>query len=155
LASGLFLYVRWSFALPVLLFEGQPAHAALRASRERVRGAGWRGGFFLLRSRLAALLLGPALFPGLRLRAAAALRHAGEHPIALVLVLLAAQAGLLAASSFVRVVGQGLLTRRLYLLRSEQFGLLPLNGREAAADTEKPALPWARRLALTAVPVIL
>jgi glycerophosphoryl diester phosphodiesterase len=155
LAAGLFLYVRWSFALPILLFEGLPAHAALRASHERVRGAGRRVGFLLLGWQLAALLLGSAFFAGFRLLAATALDNAGEHPIALILVLLAAQAGLLAASSFVRVVGQGLLTRRLYLLRSEHLGLLPPDGREAAADAEKPALPWGGRLALTAVPVIL
>jgi glycerophosphoryl diester phosphodiesterase len=155
LAAGLFLYVRWAFALPVLLFEGQPARAALRASRERVRGAGWRVGFLVLGWQLAGLLLGWALFAGFRLLAAAILDNAGERPITPILVLLASQAGLLAAVSFVRVVGLGLLTRRLYLLRSEQLGLLPRDAGEAATDTKKPALPWAQRLALLAVPVVL
>jgi glycerophosphoryl diester phosphodiesterase len=155
LAAGLFLYVRWALALPILLFEGQPARAALRASRERVRGAGWRVGFLLLGWQLAALLLGSALLAGFRLLAGAVLHNAGERPVALILVLLAAQGGLLAALSFVRVVGQGLVTRRIYLIRSEQLGLLPLDGRAAAADTEKPASPWPRRLALLSVPVIL
>src|SRR5262245_35537798 len=38
LAIAMWLYVRWAFALPIVLFENQSAVAALRASRERVRG---------------------------------------------------------------------------------------------------------------------
>src|SRR5262249_45476036 len=42
LAAAAWLYVRWALALPILLFENLSARAALRASRERVRGAGWQ-----------------------------------------------------------------------------------------------------------------
>jgi glycerophosphoryl diester phosphodiesterase len=155
LAAGVWLFVRWALALPILLFEGQFARAALRASRERVRGVGWRVGLLLLGWQLAALLLGVALLAGFRLLAAAVLENAGEHPIALILLLLVAQGGLLAALSFVTVVGQGLLTRRLYLLRGEQLGLLRLEGVETAPDKDKPASPWPRRLAYLSLALVL
>jgi glycerophosphoryl diester phosphodiesterase len=153
-AVGIWLYVRWAFALPILLFERQFARAALRASRERVRGVGWRVGMILVGWQLAALLLGVALQAGLRLVAAAVLDNAGERPVTRILLLLAAQAGLLAGLSFVTVVGQALLTRRLYLRRSEQLGLLrPEDATPAGA--EKPPSPWARRLAYLCVALVL
>jgi glycerophosphoryl diester phosphodiesterase len=155
LTAGLVLYVRWAFALPILLFEKPLARAALRASRERVRGMGWRVGFVLLGWLLAALLLGVALLAGFRLLAAAALAGAGERPTGLILLLLAAQGGLLAALSFVAVVGQGLLARRLYLLRSEQLGLLRPDAAEPAPDSEMPASPWPRRLAYLCLAFVL
>ena len=37
LAAAVWLYVRWAFALPILLFERQPASAALRLSHDRSR----------------------------------------------------------------------------------------------------------------------
>jgi glycerophosphoryl diester phosphodiesterase len=145
LAAGVWLYVRWAFALPILLFEDQFARAALRASRERVRGVGWRVGSVLLGWQLGALLVGVALRAGFRRIAAAVLDHAGERPTAHILLLLVCQGSLFAILSFVTVVGQGLLTRRLYLLRSAQLGLLP-GGSEAAWETQQPASPWTRRL---------
>jgi glycerophosphoryl diester phosphodiesterase len=154
LAISLWLCVRWAFALPILLFEKQSARPALRASRDRVRGVGWRVGFLLLGWLLCALLLGVALAAGFRLFAAAVLDNAGERPVVLIL-LLAAQGGLLATLSFVTVVGLGLLTRRLYLLRSEQLGLFHPDGWEMAPGTEKPASPWPRRLAYLSGAIVL
>src|SRR5262249_37749337 len=61
LAAGTWLYVRWAFALPILLFEDQFGRAALRASRERVHGAGWRIGIILFGWLLGALLVGVAV----------------------------------------------------------------------------------------------
>jgi glycerophosphoryl diester phosphodiesterase len=142
LAVALLLYVRWAFALPLLLFENQFSRAALRASRERVRGTGWRVGFILLGWLVGVLLLGVVLEAGFRLVAAAVLDNAGDRPVALILLLLVAQGGLLATVSFVLVVGLGLLTRRLYLLRNEQLGLLRPDGWGTAPSMEKPALPW-------------
>jgi glycerophosphoryl diester phosphodiesterase len=153
LAVGIWLYVRWAFALPILLFERQFARAALRASRERVRGVGWYVGLVLLGWQLAALLLGLALLAGFRVVAAAVLDNAGERPVTRILVLLAVQGVLLAGLSFVAVVGQALLTRRLYLLRGEQLGLRPESG-ETPPEVEKPAPPWARRLVYLAVAVV-
>jgi glycerophosphoryl diester phosphodiesterase len=147
LGTGMWLYVRWALALPILLFEKQRARAPLRASRDMVRGVGWRVGFMLLGWQFGALLLGVALVLGFRLLAAAVLENAGELPIARLLLLVVAQGGLLAALSFITVVGQALVTRRLYLFRSEQLGLLGPDGVETAPGIPKPASPWTRRLA--------
>jgi glycerophosphoryl diester phosphodiesterase len=155
LGVGTFFYVRWAFALPILLFENQFSRAALRASRERVRGVGWRVGFILLGWLFGVLLVGVALEAGFRLCAAAVLNNAAERPVALILLLLVAQGGLLAALSSVLVVGLGLVTRRLYLLRSKQPGLFHPDGWETAPSTEKPASPWNWGLALLALPIFL
>jgi glycerophosphoryl diester phosphodiesterase len=145
-ATGMVFYVRWAFALPILLFEKQLARAALRNSQKRVRGVSWQVGFILLGWFVGTLLLGLALAAGFRLLAAAILETAGENPIALTLLLLAIQAGLLAFLSFVTVVGLALITRRLYLHRSEQLGHVHQDGFETTLGTEKPASPWTRRL---------
>jgi glycerophosphoryl diester phosphodiesterase len=142
-AAGLALCVRWAFALPILLFEGGPPGAALRASRERVRGVGWRVGAVLVGWQLAVFLAGAAAAAGFRLAAAAVLDGAGERPTGRVVLLLAAQGGLLAVVSFVAVVGHAVLTLRLYLHRNEQLGIPPPPG--PAADG--PASPWPRRAA--------
>jgi glycerophosphoryl diester phosphodiesterase len=155
LAVAALLYVRWSFALPILLFENQSARAALRGSRERVRGVGWRVGFILLGWLAGVLLLGAAVEAGFRLSAAYVLAAAGERPIALILLLLLAQAGLVATLSFALVFGLGLVTRRLYLQRSEQLGLVPRNGPQAVPGTEKPISPWNWRLALLWLPFLV
>ncbi len=155
LATGMWLYVRWAFALPIVVFEKQPARAALRASRARVRGIAWRVGLILLGWLFGALLLGAALEAGFRLFAAGVLENAGERPSARILLLLVAQGGLFAASSFVTVIGLGLLTRRLYLQRSEQLGLLVPEGLETAPIVEKPASPWTRWLVYGSIGVVL
>jgi glycerophosphoryl diester phosphodiesterase len=153
LALATWLYVRWAFALPILLFENQSARAALRASRERVRGVGWRVGFLLVGWPVGVLLLGAAVEAGFRLFAAAVLANAGERPVAPILLLLVAQIGLVATLSFVLVSGLALLTRRLYLLRSEQLGLPRRDGLETAPGTEQPVSPWERRLAWLSTPL--
>jgi glycerophosphoryl diester phosphodiesterase len=149
------LTVRWAFALPILVFENQSCRAALRTSRERVRGAGWRVGFALLGWVGGVLLLGVVLEAGFRLLAAAVLDSAGERPTALILLLLIAQGSLIATVSFVLVVGLGLVTRRLYLLRSEQLGLHPQGGPETVSGGEKPISPWSWRLAWLSLPLFL
>jgi glycerophosphoryl diester phosphodiesterase len=146
LATGIVLYVRWAFALPILLFEQQFARVAMRASRERVRGAGWRVGFFLLGWLLGALLLGVALEAGFRLFAAVVLANAGERPIVLLMLLLVAHGGLLATWSSVMVVGHGLIARRLYLLRSDRLDSCPREESQTAPDTERPTALWILRL---------
>jgi glycerophosphoryl diester phosphodiesterase len=155
LSTGMLLYVQWAFALPILLFEKRLARAALRASRERVRGVAWRVGSRLLGWLLLALLLGVAVEAGFRFFAAAVLANAGERPRALILLLLIVQGGLLATLSFVMAVGLALVTRRLYLLRSEQLGLIRPQSLEMAPDTEKPASPWNRCLAYLCLAIVL
>ncbi|MFO0930631.1 MAG: glycerophosphodiester phosphodiesterase family protein [Gemmataceae bacterium] len=116
---GVWLLVRWSLALPIVLFERLSAAAALRASRDRVRGAGWAVGRILVGWHLVAWLAGAA---GGRAacRRRALLGDADERSVLWPVALLAAQAGLIAAVSFVTVVGQALLTRQIYLARSEE-----------------------------------
>src|SRR5262249_31941381 len=101
LSTPLMLYVPWAFSPPLLLSGNQAACAALHASRERVRGVGCRVGFLLIGWPAGVLLLGVALEAGLRLLAAAVLANAGERPVALILLLLVAQVGLIATVSFV------------------------------------------------------
>jgi glycerophosphoryl diester phosphodiesterase len=146
LAAGIWLGVRWAFALPILLFENSFARAALRFSRTRVRGVGWRVGLLLIGWLLGVLLLGTALEAGFRFFAARVLANAGEYPMARILLLLAAQAGLLAALSFLMIVGLALVTRRLYLFRSEQLDIAGLDRLHSAPEPAKPASLWTQLL---------
>jgi len=155
LATTIWLYVRWAFALPILLFEMQPPRAALRASRERMRGLGWRTGLILLGWLVGATLLGVVLAASFRLLAAAVLANAGERPIVLLVVLLLAQGGLLATWTFVTIVGLALLTRRLYLVRNDQLGIRDFDGWAAAAGEQGPVPPWSWRLAALWLPLLL
>jgi glycerophosphoryl diester phosphodiesterase len=154
-AVVMFFYVRWAFALPILLFENQYSRAVLRASRERVRGAGWRVGLILLGWLLGVLLVGLALEAAFRLIAGAVIANAGGLSVVSVLLLLLAQGMLLASLSFVLVVGLGLVTRRLYLLRSEQLGMLRPDGWDTAPSMDTPASPWNWRLAWLSLPLFL
>jgi glycerophosphoryl diester phosphodiesterase len=140
------LYVRWSLALPILVFENRFSRAALRASNDRVRGAAWRIGVALVGWLVGVVLLGVVLEAGFRLLAAAILSNAGERPIVLIVLLLIAQGGLVASLTFMLVVGFGLLTRRLYLFRSEQLGVVPQSDWEAAPGSEKSISPFNWRL---------
>jgi glycerophosphoryl diester phosphodiesterase len=154
-AAGLFLYVRWSFALPFALFEHQLAHVALRTSRDRVRGIAGTVGFLLVGWQASSLLL--AVLAGLVYRqlALAAIGSATERPGWLMLVLLSVQALLLALVSFVAAVGQGLLLRRLYLARSEQLAIpLPAEPTSTAADAAAPSR-FTTALALLSIGVVL
>jgi glycerophosphoryl diester phosphodiesterase len=146
-ATIMWLYVRWAFALPILLFENQSARAALRASRERVRGVSRRVGLVLVGWPVGVLLLGATAEAGFQHLAAAVLANAGERPVALILLLLLTQLGLVATISFFVITGLALLKRRLYLRRSEPLGLPRRDGPETVADAAQPATPWRRRIA--------
>ncbi len=149
LAVGVWLYVRWAFALPVLLFEGRFATAALRESAARVRGAGWRVGATLFGWQ--AIGLGAACAAGFHALASALLDVTGPRPSALVPVLallLAGQALLAAVVSFLVVTVHSLLVLRLYADRSARLGKVgPEGWRESlAADSVAapvPAWMWA------------
>jgi glycerophosphoryl diester phosphodiesterase len=155
LGVGTLFYVRWALALPILLFEGRFSRAALRASRERVRGVSWHVGFVLLGWLAGVLLIGVVVEAGFRLLAAAVLANAGERPVALIVLLLLAQGALLATFSFALVVGHGLLTWRLYVVRNEQLGPLAPGGGGPLSGTERPISPWDWRLAGLSLPLFL
>jgi glycerophosphoryl diester phosphodiesterase len=155
LAVSAWLCIRWAFALPIVLFESRSSRAALRASRERVRGAGWRVGFFLLGWLAGVLLLGVVIEGGFRFLAEAVLDKAGDRPIVLIVVLLLVNAGLLATLAFVLVVGLGVITRRLYVLRNQQLGLLAHDGEETGPGQQRPISPWNWRLAWLSLPLFL
>ena len=147
LALSTALYVRWAFALPILVFENQSSRAALRASRERVRGVAWRVCFVLVGWLVGVVVLAAVAEAGFRFLAAAILDNAGERPVILIVLLLLAKGALVATLSFILVVGFGLLTRRLYLLRSEHLDLFPQHDWKAIPESEKRISSWNWRLA--------
>jgi glycerophosphoryl diester phosphodiesterase len=155
LAISAFLYVRWALALPILLFENQSPRAALRASRGRVRGVGWRVGFILLGWMAGVVVLGVVVEAAFRLGAAAILAKAGPRPILPILLLLLVQGMLVATLSFVLVFGLGLVTWQLYIQRSEQRELFPKKEWETVPGTEKPIAPWNWGLAVLWLPLFL
>src|SRR5262249_28283883 len=60
-----------------------------------------------------------------------------------------------AVVSFIRVVGQALLTRLLYVVRNEQLGIPRPVGLGATPHTAEPASPRTRRLAYMSVAIVL
>jgi glycerophosphoryl diester phosphodiesterase len=148
------MYVRWSLALPILLFENERPRAALRASRDRVRGAGWRFGVILLGWLVGVFLLGVATEAGFRLFAAAVLDNLGERLLVLIALLLA-NGALLATVTFVLVVGCGLIARQLYLHQCEQLGITPRDEWGMLPGTPRPISPWNWRLAWLSLPLFL
>jgi len=155
LAIGMYLFVRWAFVLPILLFERPAILGAFAASRDRIRGVAWRVGLALLGWQLAALTIGVALEAGFRLSAASLLDNAGERPVLLIALLLLAKGGLVAAISFVRSVVQGLLTRQLYLQRNNQLGLPVPERLDLTSATTPLQSRWVRRLLYLAVVLIM
>ncbi|HQR09071.1 MAG TPA: glycerophosphodiester phosphodiesterase family protein [Gemmatales bacterium] len=142
LVVGVFLYVRWSLALPILLFENKYSFTALRTSRERVRGASWRFGVILFGWLIGALLFGVVLEVGYQHFAAYMLSNVGERATLRLLGLLIGQAGLLAMWSFIVVVGVGLITWRLYRMRSEELGLIQRTEVASDVTNEPKAINW-------------
>lgn len=149
-----FLITRWSLALPIVLFEDQSAFAALKTSRERVRGASWRIGIILLGWFIGALLVGIALEIGFSHFAAFILANAGERPYVRIMMLLIAQAGLLATWTFIIIVVVALLAWRLYKMRNVELGLVQHDAQELLDDVKKPkAFNW--KLALVSLALLL
>jgi glycerophosphoryl diester phosphodiesterase len=154
LALGAWLCVRWAFALPILLFENRHAGAALRASGDRVHGAVRQVALIVLGWLFSVLLIGVAAEVGFRFVARAVVAVTGDTSVVLISLLIA-HGGLIASVSFVLVVGLGLVTRRLYLLRGEQLGLGLSETCPKGAGSEQPVSPWSRRLAWLSLPLFL
>jgi glycerophosphoryl diester phosphodiesterase len=151
---GVWLCIRWAFALPILLFENQQARAALAVSGKRVRGAVLQVGSILLGWLIGVLALGVLAEVGFRLGARAVLGVAGEPWVVLIL-LLVASCGLVATVSFVLIVGLSLITRRLYLHRGEQLGLHLSKLCSTAEGVGKPLSRWRRLVPWLSMPLFL
>ena len=145
------LLVRLSFALPILIFENRSAFESLRISNERVHGASWRVGSSLLGWLFATILLGIAVEAGYRHFAGFVLDYAGDRPLFKIVLLLTVQAGLFAICSFVTVTGNGLITRRLYLIRNQELGLNRLDNESGLGRSK--TFDWS--LPLVTVPLLL
>ena len=147
---GTVVFVRWSFAIPILLFEHVSAGNALRDSNSRITGAFWQVSLVLLGWQGGILMLGAVLNEGFRLFVAALPASAGVSPAVLVLLLIV-RGVLLAVVSAVGTLGQALLVRRLYLSRCEQTELTRTDVREPAAkvpECVQPGARWRARIAL-------
>ncbi len=151
---GTLLYVRLSFALPILMFEGGTARTALRASRERTHGVAWRVGRVLIGWQIAVLCLGVIVVAAFRFVAATFLDSVGPNEVAPTLLLLAVHGGMLATWSFATVIGQSLLTRRLYMARNEQIGFARPTA--TGIDPTGQDVPrWVRRLAFISFAMVI
>jgi glycerophosphoryl diester phosphodiesterase len=145
---GAWLYVRWSLALPILLFERTGARPALRESAARVRGAGGRIGVTLFGWYLLSAAGGVIVLAGFGWLAGALLRAGGERlgvVIPLTAGLLVVHALLTAGYSYLVSAGHGLLVLRWYVARG---GPAHLHGPGAPAMLVPPASrKWLVRLA--------
>jgi glycerophosphoryl diester phosphodiesterase len=142
------LYVDLVFVMPILLFEDRRGGDAMDASRARAAGAGWRIGAILLGWHVVGTLASVAMIWGYNRLGASLLGTAEPRPhvlVPLVTVLLAVQAVLVAAVSFVVVAIHCLLILRLYLARGGSLD--PLGAAEPA-----PVAVWVTRLAAAAGP---
>ena len=111
------LHIWWLFALPRVLLEDSGARAALRASREMVRGQFWHLAKHVLIWLVASSLLGLVTVMVLRWIALAATGLAGDRVTVLLPTLgLLTTLNLLAAAaiSFVSIITYSLLVTRLY-----------------------------------------
>ncbi len=140
-----YLYVRWSFSLAIVVFEGRQPIPAMHESARRVRGAFWRialvlGGWHLLGIALSAACL--FLF---RASCSYLLDGVGARPsvvIPTVAILFVLKLLLLALVSFLAVTVHCLLILRLYAERSIQFGAIEPGGWVPAVVAEAPPTPW-------------
>jgi glycerophosphoryl diester phosphodiesterase len=154
LGVGIWLCVRWALALPIVLFENQGARAAMRASRERVRGVAWRVGIILLGWLIGVGLFGIVAEAVFRLIAGAVLAHAGATRIVLIIFFLLTQGTLVATLSFILVVGLGLIIRQLYVLRCEELGVVNPDALELRG-IKRSISPWNWRIAWLSLPLFL
>jgi glycerophosphoryl diester phosphodiesterase len=159
LALAASLYVRWAFALPIVLLEDRQPLAALRASAARVRGAFVRVGAVLLAWQAVAFFGQAAALALFKVAAALVLAAAGSRPatvVPVVVSLLVGQGLLLAVLSSLATVVHCLLILRLYAARSVASGVLPEGDWTASLDAH-PAAPgrWLARLEWGAAAVVL
>lgn len=112
---ALVLSVRWSLALPIILFERQQPLAAMRSSHQRNTGDSMRIGVILVGWLALVIALTFLLETGLSYFAKAVLARAGDEPIIVTVLLLFLQTCLISTVTFLSNAGFSLMTRRLYL----------------------------------------
>jgi glycerophosphoryl diester phosphodiesterase len=125
------LYVDLVLVMPILLFEDRRGRAAIRESRERVRGARLRIGAILLGWQVAGSLLGIAAVWGFDRSCGLLLESAEVRRIVLVplvATLLAGQAFVVSLVSFFLVAVHCLLILRFYLERGGHPQPMPTTG---------------------------
>ncbi|MEX0793511.1 MAG: glycerophosphodiester phosphodiesterase family protein, partial [Pirellulaceae bacterium] len=141
--------------LPIVMFENMRAHAALLDSRNRTHGILWRIGLVLLGWIISGVLTGLALLAGYRVLANLVMGQPTQFPVIRILLLLMLQGAILGAISFVTVVGQGLLTRRLYLDRNHQLSLPCHKVWDSAPPSAAIDSIWVRRFVLLLLAVVV
>jgi glycerophosphoryl diester phosphodiesterase len=121
---GADLYVRWSLALPILIFEAHSSIASLRESSRRTKGCRLRIGALLLGWQAFMVVVGWLLLAGHRELAAFALDQAGDSPavvLPLAVTLFAVHGLIATAVACAAVVGHGLLLLRIYRATGADF----------------------------------
>jgi glycerophosphoryl diester phosphodiesterase len=146
------LHLLWALALPILLFEKQPAKDALRLSRERVGGIFWRVAGVLLGWQLLMFVLVAAVQGSVRWLAIHLPQGASESPIVLLLMLIL-QGSLLIFVAVGGLVGQALLVRRLYLSQSYSPAISPDPVNEDQALETPRVVRWLALFVLLALPI--
>lgn len=151
-AAGLlaWLFVRWAFALPIVLFEDVSPFRALRESAARTAGVRRRIAGLLLGWQVLGLTLQALVVAAFKLFAGGVLTAIGRRPgaiVAEVAILLSIKLLILAVLSGLFVVGRALLVLRLYVERGVRLGALD-RARWADQLEEEPPQPrkYARRL---------
>jgi glycerophosphoryl diester phosphodiesterase len=127
LALTAFLYVRWVFALCIVLMENQGPVEALKRSTTRTRGIRWRIAAVLLGWQLIGLVVQLLVLGAFRLVASLLLHGAGHSPrvvVPTVLLLLGLHGVVAAAVSALVVVVHCLFILRMYVHRGLRLGLL-------------------------------
>lgn len=141
LAAGLaVLYVNLVLVMPILLFEDRHGREAMRESRERIRGARLRAGAILLGWQLAGSLLGVAAVWGFNRTCGHLLPTAEARRIVLVplvTAMLAGQAAVVSAASFLLVAVHCLLILRIYRERGGRPRPIPLPASGPASWIER------------------
>jgi glycerophosphoryl diester phosphodiesterase len=123
------LYVDLVLVMPILLFEDRRGREAMRESRELIKGARLRAGALLLGWQLAGTLLGVGVIWGYNRSCGLLLQSVEVRRIVmvpLVTTLLAGQALLVSAVSFLLVAVHCLLILRLYQERGGRPQPLPV-----------------------------
>ncbi|MHC4220140.1 MAG: glycerophosphoryl diester phosphodiesterase membrane domain-containing protein, partial [Planctomycetota bacterium] len=151
------LYVRWLFAVPILLYEGAGPRAALRNSHLRLAGSLRRVVAALLGWLAAILILSAVAAGAVLLLEAGLLAVAGDKPsllIPTIAALLVLEVAIAAVVAFVGVNSHCVLITRLYLDASEAHGVSPLD-LATPPRTQRSQRRRARALVWSAAAVLL